>query len=909
MTRIWRRMRGLLRPGRAAELEEEMRFHRERKQADEGVSATAAERAFGNEWSLRERSREAWGWKWVEALGRDLRLGLRLVRRSPGFAAVAIVTLALGLGCNLAVFGLVDAVLLRALPVAHPEQLVQLDWAAQRWSPGHTWGSRFRDSQGREVTTVFSYRQFEQWAHAGGALSGALAFRPISELNVRRLQPGAAGLATSATGTLVSGNYAQVLGVRPALGRLIEPADMAAGAMPVAVLRYGYWLTQFGGERSAVGRTVEINQMPVKIVGVMAAGFQGLELGRVPDVFLPLEAIRTPLMASVTGQGSWDGSLVTSPDYLNDPRTWFVEVVARHQPGASLAQVRAQLSVSFANATTAIPQGRRVVKSDRPVLVAASAASGINNLKKTFAVPLDMLAALTGLILLIVCVNLASLLLARAAARKQELAIRIAIGAGRAALLRQLLAEAFVLAGLGAMVSVPIGLAAARALERFALPPTFGAAVHLDLNTLAVAAAMAVAAALLMGVIPSWQATRRAKPAQQVRRPRWGAGLIVAQIALCLAVVTGAALFGRTLYNFRTVPTGLDAHSVTMFFLDPQLAGYRSARLATFTDEVRSRLLALPGVEAVAASGDVPGAQNNDSTNDISTTPSPAPGTTPQTSYNVVTPGFFATYRLPLVAGRDFTAADDAAAPPVAIVNQAMARRFTGLPVGQKLYWLSRGGQYQTLTVIGVAGDSVYNGVRVSSTPVLYIPFAQQFANAYALTFEARSALPLGALAPALRQAVASVDPNVPVLHLMTQQEAMAETYRAQTTMAALALPLAGLALLLAAIGLYGLLAFQVARRTHEIGTRMALGASRGRVLAMVLRQALGLAALGALCGLPLAWLAGRAAGSLLFGVGPADPATWAGAVVLLLAVAAAAAALPARRAASVDAAVALRQE
>ncbi|MGH9486401.1 MAG: ABC transporter permease [Terriglobales bacterium] len=799
---------------------------------------------------------------WLEGLGRDLRLALRLVRRSPGFAAVAIVTLALGLGCNLAIFTLVDAVALRLLPVAHADQLVQLDWTAQRWSSGHTWGTRFRDAQGRRVTTVFSYDQFKRWTSAGGAVSGALAFHPLSVLYVRRLEPGASGMASSAAGSLVSGNYFQMLGLNPALGRLIEPADMAAGAAPVAVLRYGYWLRQFGGERGVVGQTIEINGLPARIVGVTPPGFAGLELGRVPDIFLPLEAIRSPVMASITGEGSWDGSLAVAPNFLSNPRNWFVEVVARRQPSASVAQVRAQLAVSFANAAVAIPQGRRVIPRDKPLLVVASAGSGVNNLGTNFTLPLELLAALTGLILLVVCVNLANLLLARAAVRKQELAIRIAIGAGRAALLRQLLAEAFVLAGLGAVASQPLGLAAGQLLEHLVLPPRVGGAVHWDLAALAVAAGLAVAAALLMGAIPAWQASRREGLAHQLRQPRWRKGLIIAQIALCVAVVASAALFARTLRNFQAAPTGLEAHNVVILDLDPGLAGYHDSRLAGFIRQVLARLRALPGVQAAAASGDVPGGQNSDSTDSIATTPRRAPDS-PQTAYNVVTPGFFGTYHLPLIAGRDFTAADDATAPPVAIVDQAMARRFHGLPVGQKLYWFRRG-QYQMLTVIGVAADSVYNGVRQASMPVLYIPFAQQYSRAYALTFEVRSARPLAALAPALRRAVAAVDVNVPVLRLETQAEAMAASYRTQTTLAAIALPLAALALLLAC--------------------------------------------LGALCGLPLAWLAGRAAANVLFGVGAADPASWAGTIALLLAVAAAAAVLPARRAASVDVALALRE-
>ncbi|MGH9394942.1 MAG: ADOP family duplicated permease [Terriglobales bacterium] len=893
MLKTWRRLKYLLRPGRKQELAEELDFHLDQQAAD-GIPA----REFGNDLLLRERSRDSWGWMWLENSARDLRHAARRLRRSPGFTLVAAASLALGIGVNVAVYSLVDAVALQRLDLPRADRLISLAWTARNWSYPRGWGTNYNDLSGREIDTSFSYPQLVAWRGQPRRAVALLAgMRPLNQVDIS-----AHGAAILGSALLVSEEFQPLLDVPPALGRGFGPADFAPGAAPAAVLAYTYWRTHLAGDPGVIGQTIEINHFPLTVVGVESARFQRLDLEHTPDVLLPLPLLETPLLAGT----------LKSPPRLSDGKFAFLEVVGRLAPGASLAQARTELALSFAQQTKALPPDPSN-RGDWPALLVLSARNAINNEGADLALPALIVAALSGLVLLIVAVNLANLLLARSAALRAELAIRMAIGAGRMALIRQQMIECALLAALGAVASLPIGIFSARAIASAFVPLAIHARPRLDLSVLAVAAALALAAAALSGFVPAWRATRLS--AESALRPAsstpGGRGtvakaLIVVQIALCVIVLSGGSLFLRSLRNLETTPTGIAPGGLALFSLNPVHEGYAGARLGTLFDQVLARLRGIPGVASATESQIIPGGQDIESTRAISLGARPLPpgSSGPRTFLAVVGTDFFRTYRIPLLAGRDFTPRDDAAATPVAIVSRSMARRFGGSPLGRRFY---RG--KQQLTVVGVAEDAVYNGVRTHHDAVVFLPASQNYDNLSALNFVVRSSLSSSSLAEAVRRVVRSVDASIPTGEIETQAAAMQESYAAETLMATLSSVLAALALALAAIGLYGLMGYAVVQRQREIGVRMALGARPSSVLTLFLRQTAGLVALGAALGLPLAWFASRVFSSLLFGVAPGDPATLAAAAGFLLLVALAAAWRPARRASRLDPLTTLRCE
>jgi predicted permease len=894
----WRRyfLRARWHRERQAELEaylEEETAANQARGMDARQARAAAQRKLGNETLVLERIYRMNTVAWLDTLGRDLRYALRLLRRSPGFTAVAVLSLALGIGGNLAVLGMMDAVMRRPLPAPQARQLVRLDWTSHQWEAQPGWGTSFDDSAGRTINTSFSYPMFQHWQQSNRTLSGLAAFRPLTHIDIF-----ASGHAEPGHGSLVSGSYQTVLGLRPALGRGISEADLAPNAPPVAVLDYGYWKSRLGGERAVLGRTIQVNHLPVTVVGVEPEGFQGLEVGFTPDVYLPMSLVERGVM-----QG-W-----AHPPRLSDNSYWWVEVVGRLRPGRTLPQATADLNLGFEQMVKALPV-KATDHGDRPVLMADSAAHGVNNLGQDFALPMLILLALTGLVMLIVCINLANLLLARAAARESELAVRLAIGAGRRALVRQLLTESLVLALLGGLASLPVGVLALRAILQAFVPPEMDIRPGWDGLMLAAALGLALAAGLIMGLIPAWRSTRMARRRSLAGAARPGAGrnrlgeaLLVAQMALCLLVIAGAGLFQRTLHNLQRANLGLDASHVTVFEMDAPLEGYSGTRLAAFYQQVLDRLRGLPGVSAATETDIIPGSTSMSSTHSLGLAPGKNTQRNPVTYVAKIAPGYFTAYRIPLTAGRELNAGDTADAPRVVVINRTLAERFHGYPVGQQLYDNETG---EGMTVVGVAADAAYHGVRDLGVPVVYFPLSQKPSSS--VYFAVRSELPAAVLTSALRGAVSAVDPEVPVYGLQTQAEAMRASYDSQILMAGLTSLLGGLALLLAAIGLYGLMAYNVTRRTREIGVRVALGASRGSVSGMVLRQSLRLVAVGVWIGLPLAWLASRAMTGLLYKVSPGDPWAFGGAIVFLAAVAVGAAWWPARRAAKVDPMTSLRE-
>ncbi|MGN6591502.1 MAG: ADOP family duplicated permease [Terriglobales bacterium] len=888
--RLVRRLRHLLRPSRQRELAEEMRFHQEMLARDGAASAR-----FGNELLLRERSRDAWGWVWLTALVRDLRYALRMLRRAPLFALVAVLSLAIGIAANTSVYSLVDAVALRWLPVRDPGRLITLYWAAHRWRPDSSHSTAdFHDESGRLVDTTFSYPQWQQWRSGAAAVVELAGFQ-----NLNRLDVSTGGAAERVAGMMVSGNFDAVVGLTPALGRGINAGDNRPGAPLVAEISYGFWRSQMGGDADVLGRTIEINGLPATVVGVGPRAFTGLEAGYSAAVIVPVGAVTGPL-----GQ-----RVLPHPPSLTDANSWWLETIGRLRSGATVSAAQAALRLSFDQAAAGMRQDPEVGK-EKPELLVVPAGHGIDANFRNLATLLLLLRCFVALVLLIAVVNLANLLIARTAARGGELALRMAIGAGRSAIARQLLAEALLLAALGGMAALPL----AALIQRWvagALPMNL--ALGLDARVLGFDALVALAAGMALGLATAWRAGRSGpQPALQAAGApgdapagrRLARILMTAQLAICLLVLAGAGLFLRTLRNLQSVDTGFNARHLVLFNVAPGADGFRGAQLGDFYAGLLARLRALPGVTAAAASDKVPAGEGRDSTSGIALTPAAAHTRNPRTYTVSVSPGFFTTYDLPLRAGREFGPADSATAEPVAIVNQTMARRFPNGALGHNLYWGAR-----VLRVVGVAADASYRGVQEGPVPVVYTPVAQQLDSVPLLSFVLRSPLSAAALAPAIRSAVADLSPSVPVTNLETQQEAMAATYLAQNLLAGSCGGLAIVVLLLAAIGLYGLIAFAVVRRTREFGIRIALGATRAGVARLILRETLVIVALGAGAGLALSLAAGQALQSLLFQVSPRDPLTLGVAAAFLALIALLAAAVPTLRATRLSPLTALRQE
>ncbi|MGH9468498.1 MAG: FtsX-like permease family protein, partial [Terriglobales bacterium] len=615
-----------------------------------------------------------------------------------------------------------------------------------------------------------------------------------------------------------------------------------------------------------------------------------------PDIFVPLAAMAGPLGSRARRH----------PPQLGDTSEWWVQTIGRLRPHTALPAVKAVLKVDFARTVAAMPRDASFA-GEKPALLAASAANGISANLQALAPMVEILGWLAALVLLIAVVNLANLLLARRAARRPELGLRMAIGAGPGTIARQVATESLLLAVLGGVAAVPAAALAQRALQTL-VPAPVRLGLGFDGRVLGFTFLVALASGIVLALIHIWRIPASLQPALNeaapgTTGPRIGKVLLGAQVAICLVVLAGAGLFLRTLRNLESVRTGIDSQHILLFGVAPGSDGSTGAQRGAFYAALLARLRSLPGVTSASAVLDPPGANGRDFTGAISITPE-RPRDNPRTALETISPGFFATYRLPLLAGRDFSAADDATAPAVAIVNQEMSKRFNGDPIGQKLYWGVR-----ALTVVGVAANAAYDGVEGGAVPIVYSPLAQRLALTPAIGIAVRSRLPEAALARPIRAAVARLAPGVPVTSLETQQQAMAATYVPQRVLALACTGLGLVVLLLAAVGLYGLMAYALARRTREIGVRLALGASPRNMARMLAGELLWVVGAGAAAGMALILAAGKLLASLLFRLSPRDPLTLVGAAAFLFLVAAAAAALPARRAARLDPAITLRQE
>jgi predicted permease len=848
----------------------------------------------------------------------DVRYGLRMLVKTPGLTAVAVLSLALGIGANTALFSVVDAVLLKQLPVREPGRLVLLKSVSSAgFSPGGYNGNSDREESGAVVRTSFPFQTYAMLrAQESGALSDVFAFGGVS-LNVN-----AGGEAEVASGQAVSGNYFAALGVEALRGRTLRDEDDSAGAAPAAVISHRYWERRFGGDPSVVGRQIKLNNVAVTVVGVTPEGFDGtMQVGTSPDVSIPLA-----LEPQVGGERS----------RMAGAGVWWLRLMGRLRPGAGPEQARASLEGVFQQSVVAHRAERQararaqggnpvatLEPADYPRLGVDPGAQGEMNRRQSYRRPLSLLLGAVGLVLLIACANVANLLLARAAGRQREVAVRLALGAGRRRLVRQLLTESVLLALVGGALGVLLAFWIKDGLLASGVWGGRGMSAldaQIDLRVLGFTLALSTLTGIVFGLAPAWRSSRvELVPAlksgggssRATARSLLSKSLVVAQVAMSVLVLVGAGLFLRTLVNLRSAETGFNAHNLLLFSVDPSLLGYKGERLADLYARLAERVEGVPGVRSVTFSRNALLSQASSSR----TLHLPGAAGQPASDelyVHQVRENFLETMEIPLLAGRATSPQDDGRAPRVAVVNQTFARRFFPgeNPLGRRLGFSPE--KPDEVEIVGVAGDAKYARQRDEVPPTVYLPWRQELGSMGSATFEVRTGGDPEAVVAAVRQAAREVEAALPLGGVQTQVEQADETLALERLFARLLGLFGLLAQQLAAIGLYGVLAWTVAQRTREIGIRMALGARRRDVLAMVLRQGMTLALVGVALGLAGAYALTKYLGSLtsmLYGVEPTDPLTF-GAIALLLTLAALAACyIPARRATKVDPMTALRYE
>ncbi|MFY9923385.1 MAG: ABC transporter permease [Opitutaceae bacterium] len=916
--RLFRRVASVSTSRRAdAAMSEEMRIHIE-LQAEEYIKegmapAAAADRArreFGHLDGVQETCRDERGFPWVAQLVQDLRYGIRMLARSPGFTCVAVLTLALGIGVNAGIFSLMDEILLKQLPVKDPSSLILFRWASPKDFPVPVNGSFEPDSATKLMTcSSFSTPVFERFKAEGRPLDGVCAFCGFSRITV--VANGSAEAVEQ--GELVSGDYFGLLGVPPETGRVIEKDDDRPGAPAVAMISYRYWLRRFGADPSVVGKMVTVNGMPVTIVGVTASRFSGtLEVGDRPDVYLPLS------LSPGMGQQSLGEAGNTS-------KLWWLQIMARLQPGVSWVQASAGLtgilrqcateSLAALGAQVPPSQGRDLV------LIASPGGQGLTEIRNQYRGQLAILVALGGAILAIACANIANLLLARGMARQREIGVRLAMGASRGRIIRQLFAESALLSVIGGSLAVPFALWTKNALIVMH-PDIEGHSLQLhaglDGRVFAMAAIISVITALVFGLVPALRASSVDVTAEFQggtnnrgggTRSRLSKVFLVVQIALSLVLLVGAGLLARTLRNLGQVDIGFKRENIILFELDPNPSGADFDAAETVNRDVAERLRSVPGV--ISATFSKVSLLSGRGWNAMLRAKggTPAPSEFKPTMLNAVGPGFFSTYGIPIIRGRELEARDEGA-KTVAVINQTMARDCFGDadPVGRYLEQEYMPGRSYPIEVVGVARDAGYDGLRRGSPPTAYFGFGwtKSMASAEA-TFAVRVSGNPSAVAPLLGALIREAYPLLPLTNLRTQASQIESLSANERMFARLSLMFSLLGLGLVCLGLYGLMSYSVLRRASEIGLRMALGAAPRSMIWMVLRECLLVVAIGVAIGLAGAFAAVRLIASLLYGLSATDPMTFVGGVLLLLAVGLVSGWIPARRAAKLDPMAALR--
>jgi putative ABC transport system permease protein len=856
----------------------------------------AALRKFGNVARVKEDTWEVWTFGWLEQLWHDIRYGLRQLRRNPGFTAVAVLTLALGIGANTAIFSLTNAVMLRALPVQQPQELVQ---------------AKFHLPQRTNLRRTYTNPLWEQVRDHQNVFSGVFAWSP----DTFDLANG--GQADYVSGTYASGAYFTTLGVRPAVGRLLNRADDIRGCPGAVVLGYGFWQEHYGGAESAIGSLLRLDGHPFPVIGVAQLGFFGTDVGERFDVALPICA-----EAIIKGEAS-------SLDVRND---WWLLIMGRLKPGVTNQQATAGLNLLAHQifGSTVPPKWPSRLKQlfRQYVFATLPAATGVTGFlaepRREYKRPLEILLVVVGLVLLVACANIASLMLARASTRQKEIAMRLSLGASRARVVRQLLTESILLSGAGAVVGVLFSRWAGPLLVR--LVSTQGEAVFLDLSldtrVLGFTLAIAVFTGLLFGIWPATRTTRvsltyamkggEATAGKHLFPVSPGRGIVVSQLALSLVLLVGTGLFLRTFRNLLTLNPGFDRHNVMLVSMRVQDAGIPANARLSFYTRVLERLKTIPAAVSVSQVRFTPfsGAEWN---NDIQAEGyQPRQGEEPLVWFNSITEEYFATLHTPLLAGRTFDSRDTATSQPVAIVNRTMASHFFPHqnPIG-RYFRISDSGDpnaTQPLQIVGVVKDSKYESLREAPLPFAYVPLAQMHSLPEESSFVIRSGISPSSLIPTVRDAIGGID-KAATVQFTTLAEQVDNSLTQERLLAVLSGFFGLLALLLTAIGVYGVMAYLVTQRTREIGIRLALGAQPTDVVKVLIAEGLRLTLAGVSIGLLAAVGLTRFLSSLLYGIRPTDPLTFTAVGVVLAGVALLACYTPARRATKVDPMATLRYE
>jgi len=904
--KAWLRLQTLFWRRRVAEqLDDELQFHLEQQIAEnvaagmsEEEARLAAVRIFGNTTALKEETRDTWGWITLEQIAQDLRYGLRSLRKSPLFTVVAVLTLAFGIGANTAIFSLIDQVLLQLLPVKHPEQLVLV---AER-------GIRFGDSWGDNDISYPMYRDFRD---GNQVFSGMFCRYPTS------VSLGYGDRTEQVTAELVSGSYFPVLGVTAVIGRTVTPDDdRVPGGHPVAMLSHSFWQSRFSSDPSIVGKQIFINGYSFTVIGVSQGGFDGVEVGYKSKLFIPMmmQAQMTPLS-----------------DRLEERSLSWVTAFGRLKPGVTIAQAKASLQPLMHNileVEVQEPTLQHYSDYDRAQFLKNSidilpGSQGWSGLREHMQTPLWLLAALSGAVLLLACANLANLLLARATTREREMAVRLAIGAGRRRIIRLLLVESLALAVIGTAVGLGLAFLADHVLLATYFPADsagdFPISSVPDMRVLVFALGMMLLTALVFGLAPAVQGSQaEIAPTLKDRAGSVAGGrqvllrklLVSGQMALALLLLIGATLFLKTLANLENSGPGFSTEHLMAFTVNPSLNGYVDDRAKDFFRRLAEDLQTLPSVSSVGLST-IPILQGRGWSNPvIAEGYSADPGQEQPAICDMISPKLFATLGVPIVAGRDFTVLDTR---PVAIINETLARKyFAGRnPVGLHIGMVDdRTAAPDTLNleIIGVVKDLKYKNLRDPAPPQAYFPYWRD-EKARFMTFYLRTRVDPQQLTQAVREQVRRLDPNVSVVDLRTVDEQIGRSLKTERLVAGLSVVFGALATALAVIGLYGVMAYIVARRRREIGIRVALGALQGDVLWMVMRQVVLLSGAGLAIGALLAFALGSLIRSQLYGLQPHDPFTFVSAVLVLAVAAGMAGLIPSWRASRIDPMQSLRSE
>jgi len=922
MTPFLRKLYWLTRRGRKeAQLQEELQFHLD-EEADERAASgvpidearRAARRHLGNLTIVVEDTRAAWGWTFLEQAAQDLRYGSRMLAANKTFSALAILSLALGIGANTAIFSFMDAMLMRSLPVPEPQSLVTLAWHTKKpeFHGSNRHDDSYDDPNGGFVGGIFAYQAFELLQRDTSVVTAVFGYQGAGELHVA-----SNGQADMANGEYVSGNYFSGLGVPPAAGRLIRPDDDRAGAAPVAVISYALSEARFGGAANAPGQSIRLDNIPFTVVGVTPPEFFGADPSALPAVYVPMHA-NLLLQAG--------NKYARAAERYADPNFDWIVPMARLRPGVTAAQAQAALGPVFQAWKASTDTTRS--KDDLPTLVVKESAGGLDGLRRTYSKPLYLLLGLVGLILAIACANIANLLLARASARAREMAVRLSMGASRRRVIRQLITESLLLSGIGGALGIVFAIWGIRFLMLLLMngrgDEPFPLAVAVNWRVLGLVCGLSGLTGVLFGLAPAIQSTRvELMPALKVVRAGGSRGrgtrrlslsrvLVVSQIALTVLILVAAGLFLRTLSNLQSIQLGFNSEQLLTFHVNARQAGHDDPEIMTFYDRLRADFAAIPGVRHVTLS-DVPLLGAGASGLDVTLS-----GRLTKNSHVLtVGPGFFTTMQIPLLRGREIEERDRRGAPYAAVVNQEFARSFLGGedPIGRHVT-LKRACPACDIEIVGVVANTLYGRLRATTfspagpPPTIFLSYSQAVWGPVSdVTYELRTAGDPLAAAAAVREIVKGADPRVPVTRMKTQRALIDGSINQEITFARLCTAFALLALAIACVGLYGTMSYGVARRTSEIGIRMALGARRATVVWMVLREVVALAAIGFAISVPAALAASKLVESFLFEMKRNDPLALAAAVLTMAAATLVAGYVPAHNASRIDPMAALRHE